>query len=167
MNQKTNSRRKQAQSKNGKAAVKPFATRSRAVTQTRSGSDGDRKGEVKSDRGPASAPSHRQQLEEERREVNAELVRLRAELQQAPEPTGDEVDLSVYDREKTLSLLARYERRLNEIEHALRATQSGAYGICERCHKPIDPARLEIFPEATLCVKCKNEKEQLAKRGLL
>ncbi len=111
--------------------------------------------------------SQREQLEQEREEANAELTRLRAELQQAPEPTGDEVDLSVYDREKTLSLIANYERRLKEIDYALEAAQKGAYGICERCGKPIDPARLKIFPETTLCVTCKNEKEKRAKRGLV
>jgi RNA polymerase-binding transcription factor len=108
-----------------------------------------------------------EQLAAERREVVTELARLRAELQQAPERTGDEVDLSVYDREKTLALVANYERRLEEIDHARRAAQKGAYGICERCGKPIDPARLKIFPEATMCVQCKNEKEKNAKRGLL
>ncbi len=111
--------------------------------------------------------SQREQLEQEREETNTELARLRAELQQAPEPTGDEVDLSVYDRERTLSLIANYERRLQEIDYALEATQKGAYGTCERCGKPIDPARLKIFPETTLCVTCKNEKEKRAKRGLL
>lgn len=116
---------------------------------------------------PASPLSQREKLELERREVAEELARLREELRETPEPTGDEVDLSVYDREKTLGLIAGYQRRLDEIEHALRAAQKGAYGICERCGQPIDPARLSIFPEATLCVKCKNEKERLLKRGLL
>ncbi len=120
---------------------------------------------IKSEGG--SALSQREQLEQEREETNAELARLRAELQQAPEPTGDEVDLSVYDREKTLSLIANYERRLKEIDYALEAAQKGAYGVCEKCGKPIDPARLKIFPETTLCVSCKNEKEKRAKRGLL
>ncbi len=111
--------------------------------------------------------NHHDNLENERRDVSTELARLRAELKETPEATGDEVDLSVYDREKTLGLIAGYERRLSEIEHAFHAAQKGAYGVCERCRQPIDPARLAIFPETTLCVKCKNEKEQLAKRGIL
>ncbi len=130
------------------------------------GADTETRGKLKLEKGGA-ALSQREQLEQERDETNAELTRLRAELQQAPEPTGDEVDLSVYDREKTLSLIANYERRLKEIDYALEVAQKGAYGICERCGKPIDPARLKIFPEATLCVACKNEKEKRAKRGLL
>lgn len=113
-----------------------------------------------------SIVTQREKLMQEREEASVELERLRAELQEAPESTGDEVDLGVYDREKTLGLIATYERRLEEIDYALRATQKGTYGICERCGKPIDPARLKIYPEATLCVKCKNEIEQRAKRGL-
>ncbi len=116
---------------------------------------------------PAPVLSQREQLEQERRHVEAELLRLRAELQEAPEPTGDEIDLNVYEREKTLGLVAAYERRLDELDHALRAAEKGKYGICVRCGKPIDPERLKIFPEATMDVNCKNEVEQLARRGKL
>jgi DnaK suppressor protein len=41
------------------------------------------------------------------------------------------------------------------------------YGICERCGKPIDPARLATLPETTLCVKCKNELEKAARRAAM
>jgi RNA polymerase-binding transcription factor DksA len=35
------------------------------------------------------------------------------------------------------------ETRLDEIDYALRAAQKGKYGICERCGREIDPARLK------------------------
>lgn len=106
--------------------------------------------------------NQKETLEQERAQVLNELANLRAELQQAPEMTGDEVDLNVYEREKTLSLVSAYERRLEEIDAALKAAALGKYGICERCGNPIPPERLQIFPEARLCVDCKNtvEKEQ-------
>jgi DnaK suppressor protein len=109
----------------------------------------------------------REKLLKEREQVEADLARLRAELQEAPEATGDEVDLSVYDREKTLALVAAYERRLEELDDAIRAAEKGEYGICERCGKEIDRERLKIFPETRLCVNCKNEMERAAKRRLL
>lgn len=109
----------------------------------------------------------KEQLEKERAQVASELVILRAELQQAPEMTGDEVDLNVYERERTLGLVAAYERRLEEINAALQAAQKGKYGICERCGKTIDPERLKIFPEARLCVSCKNEVEREQRRARL
>lgn len=100
----------------------------------------------------------------ERAQVEAELANLRAELQEAPELTGDEVDLNVYEREKTLGLVATYERRLEEIDATLKVAEQGKYGICERCGNPIDPERLQIFPETRLCVSCKNLVEQEQRR---
>ena len=99
--------------------------------------------------------------------VTGTIVEVNSELQEAPELTGDEVDLNVYEREKTLGLVAAYERRLQEINAAMKAAARGKYGICERCGKTIDPERLKIFPEARLCVNCKNEleKEQRRLRG--
>jgi DnaK suppressor protein len=49
---------------------------------------------------------------------------------------------------------------LESIDNALRQAQDGRYGICERCGEPIDPARLEVVPEATLCVRCKTATER-------
>src|SRR5581483_8181643 len=102
--------------------------------------------------------------QKERAQVESELMMLRAELQEAPEMTGDEVDLNVYEREKTLGLVTAYERRLEELDAALKAAQRGQYGICERCGNPIDPERLKIFPETRLCVNCKNEVEKEQRR---
>ncbi len=114
---------------------------------------------------PVVALTQQQQLERERAQVVEELARLRAELQEAPEPTGDEVDLSVYDRERTLSLVASFQRRLEKIDLALRAAEKGEYGKCHRCGKPIDPERLRIFPETRHCITCKTELEQIARRS--
>lgn len=106
--------------------------------------------------------NQKETLEQERAQVETELANLRAEMQQAPEMTGDEVDLNVYEREKTFGLIAAYERRLEEIDTTLKVAAAGKYGICERCGATIDPERLKIFPETRLCVSCKNlvEREQ-------
>ncbi len=111
--------------------------------------------------------SQRDQLLQERNHVLAELNRLRAELLEAPERTGDEVDLSVYDREKTLGLVKAFERRLEKIDTALQASEKGQYGICLTCGQPIDEERLKIFPETRHCVKCKIKAEQQDRRRLL
>ncbi len=109
--------------------------------------------------------AERKKMQKEREQVAAELARLREYLQEEPEPTGDEVDLDVYEREKNLALVRRLENKLQEIDYALQVAQKGTYGICERCNQPIDPARLEALPETTLCVRCKNELEKAARRG--
>lgn len=116
-----------------------------------------------------SAPSlsPREQIQRERAQVMGELARLRAELKEKPESTGDEVDLSVYDREKTLGLITSFELRLEKLDHALVASDKGEYGTCLRCKQPIDAERLRIFPETRHCVKCKTQIEQLARRGIV
>lgn len=110
-------------------------------------------------------PAERKKLEEERAQTKTELARLREYLKAEPEPTDDEVDLGVYEREKNLALVRRLEQKLEEIDRALQVAKKGAYGICERCDKPIDPARLEALPETTLCIKCKNDLEKGTRRA--
>ena len=111
--------------------------------------------------------AERKKLEEEREQTKVELERLREYLKAEPDPTGDEADLDAYEREKNLALVRRMEQKLDEIDNALLAAKKGTYGICERCGKPIDPARLAALPETTLCVKCKNELEKAARRAAL
>jgi DnaK suppressor protein len=109
----------------------------------------------------------RKKLEKEREQTMAELARLREYVRTQPEPSSDEVDLDVYEREKNLALVRRLEKRLDEIDSALRAAKKGTYGICEHCGQPIDPDRLKALPETTLCFRCKNELEKQARRAAL
>jgi len=46
------------------------------------------------------------------------------------------------------------ETRLRDINLALEKLKQGKYGKCEKCGKKIDGKRLEIHPEARLCMKC-------------
>lgn len=39
-----------------------------------------------------------------------------------------------------------------QVRKALAALKIGRYGTCEVCGKPIDPARLRVYPEATTCL---------------
>ena len=123
-------------------------------------------GKAKSSREAEPGLTQREKLTRERAVVMEELARLRAELQEAPDPTGDEADSNVYEREKTLGLVAAYELRLEKIDNALRAADKGEYGTCQRCGKPIDPARLKIFPETRHCVSCQGELERQARRRM-
>ncbi|RME77740.1 MAG: hypothetical protein D6784_03290 [Chloroflexi bacterium] len=105
-----------------------------------------------------------EKLELERQQTLAELERLKKEL--SAEIEMDDVDDSASDlieRDKTQAIIFTLERRLEEIDHAIKHAQENRYGICERCGKEIEPERLEIFPEATLCVACKRETERLAR----
>ena len=48
------------------------------------------------------------------------------------------------------------ELKLKNINLALKKIETGKYGICEKCKKPIPDKRLKAFPEASACAKCKN-----------
>lgn len=43
---------------------------------------------------------------------------------------------------------------LSDVEAALQKVEAGTYGVCESCGKAIQPARLEAFPSARLCIDC-------------
>ena len=101
-------------------------------------------------------------LEQEKEHTLVELQHLRAEL--SAEIEHDDVDDAASDlieRDKTQALIIALEYKLKDIEHAIEQAQGGEYGICETCGKTIEPERLEIFPETTLCVDCKRQKERL------
>ncbi len=43
---------------------------------------------------------------------------------------------------------------LSDVEHALEKLEQGTFGVCEKCHKPISPARLEAMPAVHRCIEC-------------
>jgi RNA polymerase-binding transcription factor DksA len=65
-----------------------------------------------------------------------------------------------YDRDFALSVLAKEQDALYEIEQALRRIQSGSYGICEMSARKIPQARLEAIPFARLTVECQAQWEK-------
>ncbi len=65
-----------------------------------------------------------------------------------------------YDRDFALSVLAKEQDALYEIEQALRRIQAGAYGICEMSARKIPQARLEAIPFARLTVECQAQWEK-------
>ncbi|MBW3576450.1 MAG: TraR/DksA C4-type zinc finger protein [Actinobacteria bacterium] len=65
------------------------------------------------------------------------------------------------ERERAQSLALNARRILVQIDDALRRMGAGTYGLCERCGKPIEPARLEALPYATLCLADKQLDERI------
>lgn len=48
-----------------------------------------------------------------------------------------------------------YELRLQAITEALTRIKKGTYGTCANCKGRIPRKRLEAYPEAKLCLKCR------------
>jgi DnaK suppressor protein len=59
-----------------------------------------------------------------------------------------------FERAQLTATLAATRQRAAELRAALVRHDDGAYGICERCGKPIPAARLEARPDARTCVTC-------------
>lgn len=54
-----------------------------------------------------------------------------------------------------LSVEARMEAELKDVEKALETIEKGKYGICKYCGKEIDEKRLEARPASSSCITCK------------
>ena len=65
-----------------------------------------------------------------------------------------------YDRDFALSVLAKEQDALYEIEEALVRIRKGHYGICELSSRKIPQARLEAIPFARLTVECQAQWEK-------
>jgi len=116
---------------------------------------------------PINTETEREKLETERVAILDDIEHLKEWLQGEVDVDADEGDPDLAEREKNLALLMVMERKLESVNMALRAIDKGRYGICERCGNPIDPARLEVRPDATLCLDCQREVERIAKKAAL
>jgi len=110
------------------------------------------------------APEKARLLEEETQVVE-ELQHLRDLMLAEVDIEPEEGDAEITEREKNSALIAVLENKLQDIQTALRSIEKGSYGTCARCNKPIEPGRLEVKPDATLCVNCQAEVERLSRRG--
>ena len=59
-----------------------------------------------------------------------------------------------FERQQVVALLDAARRRLADVEAALERRQTGGYGVCEVCGRPIPAERLAARPSARTCVAC-------------
>jgi DnaK suppressor protein len=59
-----------------------------------------------------------------------------------------------FERQQVVALLEQARRRLADVEAALARRDSGGYGTCENCARPIAPERLAARPAARTCIDC-------------
>lgn len=70
------------------------------------------------------------------------------------------------DRNFLLRIRERERNLITKIREALERIEEGTFGTCELCGEDISEQRLEVRPVTTLCIKCKQEQEDLEKRGI-
>lgn len=67
------------------------------------------------------------------------------------DPDGSTVG---FERAKTAALLDAAWARLAEVDAALARMETGGFGACEECGKPIGAGRLLARPAARSCIEC-------------
>jgi len=94
--------------------------------------------------------------------VTRETLRNKAEGSEASGSGMHQGDAGsdAYDRDFALSLLAKEQDALYEIEEALKRIQQGVYGVCEISQRKIPHPRLEAIPFARLTVECQADWEK-------
>ena len=109
-----------------------------------------------------------------RKELEAEVAGLRADISRAEsqiaerlsDAVGDAGDdqadagAKTFEREHELAMTQNARDLLAQNEQALARIDAGTYSVCESCGQPIGKARLQAFPRATLCVSCKQREER-------
>jgi len=114
------------------------------------------------------------EAKEVRAELEADLVRLRIELDQSALELKDllrdgvdgagndqaDVGSKGLERDAEMSLRANQSELLLQTEKALDRLDKGSYGQCESCGEAIGKNRLMAFPRATLCLTCKQREER-------
>jgi DnaK suppressor protein len=108
-------------------------------------------------------------LERERTEIQKEIKniteggKLSSHFRVRYPQLGDSEDENAEEVEEyieNLDLEGHLEDILKNIEKALKRMQEGTYGICEKCGKKINKARLKIYPAANLCVNDQSCQER-------
>ena len=104
----------------------------------------------------------RSRLQSEQKRLTEEMEQSKSSVSTSEErregsPFGkrEEEATEALELEKRLALEKRIREQLADIEHALHKFEEGTYGFCDSCGQPIDPARLEALPQASLCLDCK------------
>lgn len=109
---------------------------------------------------------NKQVLIQEREKLLEDILLLKETLKSEVDVDVEEGDPEIIEREKSVTLLDALELKLTAVEHALNSIKAEQYGVCERCGVEIPQERLEVKPEATLCVKCQGDVERMLRRGM-
>jgi len=100
-------------------------------------------------------------------ELSQQRTTLRREIEgYGADPDSDEVAFdadagfsdrshSTEERARVIAVVRALRSNLHDVELALAKIDSGTYGTCERCGRPIADERLEAIPWAMLCIDCK------------
>ncbi|AOG27680.1 TraR/DksA family transcriptional regulator [Cutibacterium avidum] len=71
-----------------------------------------------------------------------------------------DVGSSQFERDQEISVTRNARAVYDQSKLALQLLDEGTWGTCESCGNAVGKARLQAFPRATMCVKCKQREER-------
>ncbi len=110
-----------------------------------------------------------ERLKKEKAQILERLKHLRAgqalgeRREGSPFGKREEEASEAFELEKRLTLEKGLTNTVGAIDRALEKWEAGTYGLCDSCGQPIEPARLEALPQASLCLGCKARQAKNAK----
>ncbi len=108
--------------------------------------------------GQAEMQQEKERLERELLEALEELAEIEKRLEYRGDYSLGEGDPAIHTWEVNFALFQRMREKVDSLRAALRRIDEGTYGICQQCGARIDRARLEIVPDASLCINCARQK---------
>ena len=115
---------------------------------------------------PKDLAEVRERLEEELRGIHAQRTGITEAVQETADTWGEndqesaDVGSSTFEREKELSISDSLMDLEEKIARAIAKIDAGTYGLCEKCGKPIEKARIRALPYASLCLADKRAEER-------
>lgn len=119
---------------------------------------------------PRKIEHFKQRLIEEKNQVLQTLERMKEHKPERSSIREYTEELSAYDNHPadlgtetfmmTMqdNLETHHKYRIAEIDRALDKIREGTYGLCKVCGKEIPDERLEIVPDANVCMECAEDK---------
>lgn len=93
-------------------------------------------------------------LEAQLAELEGRQDRIAQDLAKPLDPGSSEQAVETEDDDSLKAQAALIAREIISVKRALTRIENGAYGECVRCGVEIAPKRLEVRPEAALCIEC-------------
>jgi DnaK suppressor protein len=91
-------------------------------------------------------------------EANADSPALSGEVTSVPTHPAD-LGTDTFEQEQGFGLAERTAEEVHDIDEALARIDSGTYGVCENCGRPLNFDRLRARPWVVRCAECQAQLE--------
>ena len=98
-------------------------------------------------------------LEAQLAELEGRRDRIARDLAEPLNPNSSEQAVEIEDDVSLEGQAALIAREIASVKRALTRIANGTYGECVRCGAEIAPKRLEVRPEAALCIECASKEQ--------